>query len=78
MPTETFTLNQKELQRAAVISSCLRGDLACARAAELLATTPRHVKRLNARCRQGGEATRRERCEESTVGPRAQPLILII
>jgi len=56
MPTEPFTLNQKELQRVAVISSCVKGDLACARAAELLAITPRHVKRLKVRYRQGGEA----------------------
>jgi transposase len=53
---ETFTLSQKELQRVAVISSCVKGDLACARAASLLNLTPRHVKRLKARLRQGGEA----------------------
>jgi transposase len=52
----TFTLSQKELQRVAVISSCVKGDLACARAASLLHLTPRHVKRLKARLRQGGEA----------------------
>src|SRR5579862_700993 len=52
----TFALSQKELQRVAVISSCVKGDLACARAASLLALTPRHVKRLKARLRQGGEA----------------------
>jgi transposase len=56
MNKETFTLSQKELQRVAVISSCLKGDLACARAAALLDLTPRHVKRLKARYRQGGEA----------------------
>jgi transposase len=53
---ETFTLSQKELQRVAVISSCVRGDLACDRAASLLDLTPRHVKRLKARLRQGGQA----------------------
>lgn len=53
---ETYTLSQKELQRVAVISSCIRGDLACARAASLLDLTPRHVKRLKSRYRQGGEA----------------------
>ena len=53
---ETFTLSQKELQRVGVISSCLKGDLACARAASLLDLSPRHVKRLKARLRQGGEA----------------------
>ena len=52
----TFTLSQKELQRVAVISSCVKGDLACARAASLLNLTPRHVKRLKSRLRQGGEA----------------------
>ncbi len=53
---ETFTLSQKELQRVAVISSCVKGELACARAAALLDLTPRHVKRLKARLRQSGEA----------------------
>jgi transposase len=52
----TFALSQKELQRVAVISSCLEGKLACARAASLLDLTPRHVKRLKAKLRQGGEA----------------------
>jgi transposase len=49
---ETF----KELKRVAVISRCIRGDLACAKAAELLVLTPRHVQRLKARFRQGGAA----------------------
>src|SRR6202030_3138717 len=53
---ETYTLSQKELHRVAVISSCLKGDLACARAASLLNLTPRHVQRLKSRLRQGGEA----------------------
>lgn len=52
----TFALSQKELQRVAVITSCVKGDLACARAASLLKLTPRHVKRLKSRLRQGGEA----------------------
>ena len=39
-----------------VISSCVKGNLACASAAKLLAVTPRHVKRLKARFRQAGEA----------------------
>jgi transposase len=56
MRRETFRLSQKELQRVAVISSCVKGDLACARAAELLDLTARHVKRLKSRYRQGGEA----------------------
>lgn len=49
-------MSQKELQRVSVISSCVKGDLACARAAALLDLTPRHVKRLKSRYRQGGEA----------------------
>jgi len=56
MRQETFALSQKELQRVAVISSCVKGDLACARAAALLDLTPRHVQRLKSRYRQGGEA----------------------
>src|SRR6266851_7815365 len=56
MRQETFALSQKELQRVAVISSCVKGDLACARAASLLNLPPRHVKRLKSRLRQGGEA----------------------
>src|ERR1019366_8791188 len=56
MRQETFALSQKELQRVAVISSCVKGDLACARAASLLNLTLRHVKRLKSRLRQGGEA----------------------
>src|SRR5271167_4502039 len=56
MRQETFTLSQKELQRVEVISQCVKGNLACARAAELLAVTPRHIKRLKARYRQGSAA----------------------
>lgn len=56
MNTETFTLSQRELQRVAVISECVRGRLACARAAELLQLSTRHVKRLKLRLRHGGEA----------------------
>jgi transposase len=56
MKQETFALSQKELQRVAVISSCIKGDLTCARAAELLDLTPRHIKRLKARYRQGSAA----------------------
>src|SRR5258705_486161 len=36
MRQETFTLSQKELQRVSVINACIRGDMACARAAALL------------------------------------------
>src|SRR6266705_5443090 len=56
MRQKTFTLSQKELQRVAVISHCVKGDLVCARAAELLDLSPRQVQRLKARYRQGGEA----------------------
>ena len=44
MRQETFRLSQKELQRVAVNSSCVKGDLDCAKAGELLALTPRHVQ----------------------------------
>src|SRR3989442_9168778 len=56
MRQETFTLSQKDLQRVGVISHCVKGDLVCARAAELLDLSPRQVQRLKARYRQGGEA----------------------
>src|ERR1039458_1536857 len=56
MKQETVTLSQKELQRVEVISRCVQGNLACARAAELLDLSPRHIKRLKARYRQGSAA----------------------
>lgn len=56
MSQETFRVSQKELQRVAVIASCVKGGLACARAAELLDLTPRQIKRLKARYRQGSAA----------------------
>jgi transposase len=56
MRPETFTLSQKELQRVTVISTCLKGELACARAAELLVLSVRQVKRLKKRLREAGEA----------------------
>jgi len=56
MSRETFHLSQKELQRVAVISSCMQGTLTCARAAELLDLSPRHIKRLKSRYRQGSAA----------------------
>ncbi|HEV2420620.1 MAG TPA: ISNCY family transposase [Candidatus Acidoferrales bacterium] len=49
-------MSQKELQRVAVIAACVKGDLACARAAELLDLTPRQIKHLKARYRQGSAA----------------------
>jgi transposase len=56
MRQETFTLSQKELQRVTVISRCVQGNLTCARAAELLDLSPRHVKRLKSRYRLGSAA----------------------
>jgi transposase len=56
MRQETCTLSQKELQRVTVISACMQGNLACARAAELLDLSPRHIKRLKARYRLGSAA----------------------
>lgn len=56
MRQETFTLSQKELQRVTVISQCVQGNLTCASAAALLDLSPRHIKRLKARYRQGSAA----------------------
>ena len=56
MRQETFTLSQKELQRVSVISACIKGDMACARAAGLLCLSVRQIKRLKQRLREDGEA----------------------
>jgi transposase len=56
MRQETFTLSQKELQRVSVINACIKGDMACARAAGLLCLSVRQVKRLKRRIREDGEA----------------------
>jgi transposase len=56
MRQETFTLSQKELQRVSVISACIKGDLACARAAGLLCLSVRQIKRFKKRMREDGEA----------------------
>src|SRR5579864_8653910 len=56
MRGRTFALSQKELQRVSVIASCAKGDMACARAAELLSLSVRQVKRLKKRLREQGEA----------------------
>jgi transposase len=56
MNRETFALSQKELQRVAVISRCVKGELACARAAGLLCLSVRQIKRLKKRIREDGEA----------------------
>ena len=49
-------MSQKELQRVSVISTCIKGDLACASAAELLSLSVRQIKRLKKRLREDGEA----------------------
>src|SRR5258708_7116354 len=56
MRQETFTLSQKELQRVSVISACIKGDMACARAAALLCLSGRQIKRWRKRMREDGEA----------------------
>lgn len=56
MRGRTFALSQKELQRVSVISSCVQGDMVCARAAELLSLSVRQVRRLKKRLREQGEA----------------------
>src|SRR5580765_5069273 len=56
MIQEKFTLGQKELQRVTVISSCIKGDMACARAPKLLCLSVRQIKRLKKRMREDGEA----------------------
>ncbi len=52
----TITLSQKELNRVAVISECVRGTTGVRRAAALLGLSPRQVKRLKRRFRSGGAA----------------------
>jgi Winged helix-turn helix len=49
-------VSQKELQRVAVIAACLKGEVACVRAAELLCLSVRQIKRLRKRMREDGEA----------------------
>ena len=49
-------MSQKELQRVSVISACIKGDMACARAAVLLGLSVRQIKRLKKRMREDGEA----------------------
>src|SRR4249920_3084491 len=56
MNRETVAVSQKELQRVAVISACIKGEVACARAAELLCLSVRQIKRLRKRMREDGEA----------------------
>ena len=56
MRGRTYALSQKELQRVNVISNCVKGEMACARAAELLSLSVRQVRRLKKRLREQGEA----------------------
>lgn len=56
MRERTFALSQKELQRVSVISACVKGDMACARAAALLSLSIRQVRRLKKRLCEDGEA----------------------
>jgi transposase len=56
MRQETVPLSQKELQRVSVVGACIKGELACARAAVLLCLSVRQVKRLKKRMREEGEA----------------------
>src|ERR1700694_900970 len=56
MNRETFAVSQKELQRVAVISASLKGEVACVRAAELLCLSVRQIKRWRKRSGEGGEA----------------------
>src|ERR1700693_2891833 len=73
---ETYTLTQRELQRIAVISDCVQGRGKVDRAAQLLALSPRHIKRLKARYRPGGEgalAPRQPRAAQPAPAARAGP-----
>ena len=56
MNRETFAVSQKELQRVAVVAACLKGEMACARAAQLLSLSVRQIKRLKKRLREDGQA----------------------
>ncbi len=52
----TITLSQKELNRVAVITECVKGTTRVRRAAALLQLSPRQVKRLKRKLRSGGAA----------------------
>src|ERR1700693_5011561 len=69
---ETYTLTQREFQLIAVISDCVQGRGKVDRAAQLLALSPRHIKRLKARYRQGGEAAMAP-ASRGGAGPRPPP-----
>src|ERR1017187_7276824 len=49
MRGRTFALSQKELQRVSVISSCAKGDMACARGAAPLSLIVRPGRGLHKR-----------------------------
>ena len=49
MRGRTYALSQKELQRVSVISSLAKGDMACARAAELLSLSDKTISTYRAR-----------------------------
>src|SRR6202051_4084922 len=55
MNRETFAVSQKELQRVAVISASLKGEVACVRAAELLCLRGVQIKRVRKLRGEGGE-----------------------
>lgn len=46
-------LSQKEPQRASVINSCIKREMACAKTARLLGLSVRQIKRLKKREREG-------------------------
>src|SRR5258707_2312432 len=56
MNRETFPWSQKEWQRVAVIPACIRGQVACARAAELLCLSVGQIRGLKNRLGEDGEA----------------------
>src|ERR1039457_3248752 len=56
MRGRTFALSQKKLQRVSGIASGVKGNMAYARAAELLSLSIRQVRRLKKRLREQGEA----------------------
>jgi transposase len=55
-----------------VISQCIQGQLTCARAAELLALSVRHIRRLKKRLASGGEAAMAH-ASRGRPGPRRLP-----
>jgi hypothetical protein len=68
-------VSQKELQRVAVISASLKGEVACVRAAELLCLSVRQIKRLRKRMRQDGVAGYRLATTQQTARQRRNLLV---